>query len=214
MECNMLQYQIIPVTSFQQNCSLVWCDQTNDAVLIDPGGDTELLLAAIKEKKVNLKEIWLTHGHLDHVGASAELVKQLNIPVIGPHKDDAFLINALPKQCEMFGFSLVEDFSPDRWLDEGDMLRLGNEEFSVIYSPGHTPGHIILKHNKQKLLWVGDVIFKHSIGRTDFPRGDYQLLLTSIRSKLLSLNDDFHFIPGHGPESTIGEERLRNPFLK
>jgi len=209
----MLRYHIIPVTSFQQNCSLVWCDQTNDAVLIDPGGDAELLLAAVNDKKVNLKEIWLTHGHLDHVGASAELKKQLNLPVIGPHKDDAFLINALPKQCEMFGFSLVEDFTPDRWLDEGDVLKLGDEELSVIYSPGHTPGHIILKHDKQKLLWVGDVLFRRSIGRTDFPRGDHQLLLTSIRNKLLSLNDDFRFIPGHGPESTIGEERLHNPFL-
>jgi len=213
MECNMLRYHIIPVTSFQQNCSLVWCDQTNDAVLIDPGGDVELLLAAVNDKKVKLKEIWLTHGHLDHVGASAELKKQFNLPVIGPHKDDSFLINALPKQCEMFGFSLVEDFTPDRWLDEGDVLKLGDEELSVIYSPGHTPGHIILKHDKQKLLWVGDVLFRRSIGRTDFPRGDHQLLLTSIRNKLLSLNDDFRFIPGHGSESTIGEERLHNPFL-
>ncbi|MFK5949225.1 MAG: MBL fold metallo-hydrolase [Methylococcales bacterium] len=209
----MLQYQTIPVTSFQQNCSLIWCDQTNDAVLVDPGGDIDLLLKAVDSNKVNLKEIWLTHGHLDHVGASGALKKQLKLPVIGPQKNDAFLIDALPMQCEMFGFPAVDEFTPDRWLEEGDILKLGNEELIVIFSPGHTPGHIILKHDKQKLLWVGDVIFKHSIGRTDFPRGDHQQLLTSIKNKLLTLSDDFRFIPGHGPESTIGEERQHNPFL-
>jgi len=209
----MLQYKTIPVTSFQQNCSLLWCDQTNEAVLVDPGGDVELLLKVVSDTGVNLKEIWLTHGHLDHVGASAELKKQLNLPVIGPHIEDEFLINALPKQCEMFGFSLVENFTPDRWLNEGECLKVGNEELSVIYSPGHTPGHIVLKHSGQKLLWVGDVLFRHSIGRTDFPRGDHQQLLTSIKNKILTLDDDYRFIPGHGPESTIGEERIHNPFL-
>ncbi|RDH83911.1 MAG: hypothetical protein DIZ80_07175 [endosymbiont of Galathealinum brachiosum] len=209
----MLQYQIIPVTSFQQNCSLVWCDKTRDAVLIDPGGEVDKLQKAIAENEVNLTAIWLTHGHLDHVGATAELKKRLAIPVIGPHKEDEFLINALPKQCEMFGFALVENFMPDKWLIEGEKLTLGEEKFSVMYLPGHTPGHVVLKHDKQQLLWVGDVIFKHSIGRTDFPRGDHQQLLTSIKTKLLSLDDHFRFIPGHGPESTIGEERVNNPFL-
>ncbi len=209
----MLQYQIVPVTSFQQNCSLLWCDKTNDAVLVDPGGNIELLLKAVDKNKVKLTAIWLTHGHLDHVGATGELKKQLKLPVIGPQKNDAFLINALPEQCEMFGFPSVENFIPDKWLEEGEILKLGNEEFSVIFSPGHTPGHIILKHEKQKLLWVGDVLFKHAIGRTDFPRGDHQQLLASIKNKLLILNDDFRFIPGHGPESTIGEERKYNPFL-
>ena len=209
----MLQYTTIPVTSFQQNCSLIWCDQTNDAVLVDPGGDVELLLKTVAETSVNLKEIWLTHGHLDHVGASAELKKKLNLPIIGPQIEDEFLINALPVQCEMFGFSLVENFTPDRWLNEGECLKVGNEELSVIYTPGHTPGHIVLKHSGQKLLWVGDVLFRHSIGRTDFPRGDHQQLLMSIKNKLLSLDDGYRFIPGHGPESTIGEERLHNPFL-
>ena len=209
----MLQYQIIPVTSYQQNCSLIWCDQTNEAALIDPGGNIDLLLKIVTEKNVNLKQIWLTHGHLDHVGASATLKKQLNLPITGPHIEDEFLINALPKQCEMFGFSLVENFTPDRWLNEGECLKVGNEELSVIYSPGHTPGHIVLKHSGQKLLWVGDVLFRHSIGRTDFPRGDHQQLLTSIKNKILTLDDDYRFIPGHGPESTIGEERIHNPFL-
>ncbi|MCW9046914.1 MAG: MBL fold metallo-hydrolase [Gammaproteobacteria bacterium] len=209
----MLRYTTIPVTSFQQNCSLLWCDQTNDAVFVDPGGDIELLLKTVEKTGVNLKEIWLTHGHLDHVGASAELKKQLNLPIIGPHIEDEFLINALPRQCEMFGFSPVEDFTPDRWLNEGEVLEVGNESLSVIYTPGHTPGHIVLKHTGQKLLWVGDVLFRHSIGRTDFPRGDHQQLLTSINNKLLTLDDEYRFIPGHGPESTIGEERLHNPFL-
>ncbi|VAW54949.1 Hypothetical metal-binding enzyme, YcbL homolog [hydrothermal vent metagenome] len=209
----MLQYQIIPVTHFQQNCSLLWCDQTLEAVLVDPGGDIKLLLSAVKKKQLNLKAIWLTHGHLDHVGGCAELLTHLHLPIIGPHKDDRFLIEALPEQCEMFGFSLVDDFNPNQWLDEDDELTLGNEVFTVLFSPGHTPGHIILKHDKQKLLWVGDVIFKHSIGRTDFPRGNHQALLSSINKQLLTLADDYHFIPGHGPESSIGEERLHNPFL-
>jgi len=209
----VLRYKIIPVTSFQQNCSLVWCDQTNDAVFVDPGGDVDKLLDAVKEAGVNVKEIWLTHGHLDHVGASAELKKQLKILIIGPHIEDEFLINALPKQCEMFGFSLVDDFAPDRWLKEGECIKVGNEELSILYTPGHTPGHIVLKHAEQKLLWVGDVLFRHSIGRTDFPGGNHQQLLASIENKLLTLDDDYQFIPGHGPQSTIGEERLHNPFL-
>lgn len=209
----MLQYQIIPVTSFQQNCSLLWCDNTNDGVIVDPGGDVELLLENIKLNQVNVKQIWLTHGHLDHIGASAELKKQLNIPIIGPHIGDEFLINAIPKQCEMFGFSLVDNFTPDKWLEEGDLLKVGQEEFSIIFSPGHTPGHIVLKHKAQKMLWVGDVLFKGAIGRTDFPGGNHQQLLTSIKNKLFCLHDDFRFVPGHGPESTIGEEKQHNPFF-
>ena len=210
----MLRYQILPVTSFQQNCSLIWCDKTGDAVLIDPGGDLEILLAAVKQENVNLKAIWLTHAHLDHVGATAELIKQLELPVIGPHKDDQFLLDAIPMQCEMFGFDLVEKFLPDQWLDEDQILKIGEEVFSVIHTPGHTPGHVVLKHDKQKILWVGDVLFHGAIGRTDFPKGSYTDLISSIKDKLLVLDDDYRFIPGHGPESTIGEERLNNPFLK
>jgi len=209
----MLRYQIIPVTSFQQNCSLIWCDETNDAVLIDPGGDIELLLNAIKSNNVTVKAIWLTHGHLDHVGASAELRTRLNVPVIGPGIEDKFLLDAIPKQCEMFGFDYVEPFLPDEWLDESSVLQLGDESFEILFTPGHTPGHIVIKHTKRKLLWVGDVLFNGAIGRTDFPGGDYETLISSIKTKLLTLDDSYRFVPGHGPESTIGHERHNNPFL-
>ena len=210
----MLQYQLIPVTHFQQNCTLLWCDQTLDAVFVDPGGDVDLLLSAVKKNNLNLKAIWLTHGHLDHVGGCAELSQHFSLPIIGPHKNDQFLIEALPEQCEMFGFSHVENFTPSRWLEPGDVLVLGKEKFKVLFAPGHTPGHIILKHENRKLLWVGDVLFRHSIGRTDFPRGDQKTLLSSIKKQLLTLSDDYQFIPGHGPLSSIGEERLNNPYLK
>lgn len=209
----MLRYEIIPVTSFQQNCSLVWCDQTNKAALIDPGGDIERLLQRVKKHNLELDQIWLTHGHLDHVGGTEKLKELLGLPVSGPHIEDKFLLDGIQKQCEMFGFLSVEKFLPDKWLTELDNLTLGNEVFTILYAPGHTPGHIIIKHDKQKLLWVGDVLFHGSIGRTDFPRGDYNQLIASITNKLLTLDDDFRFIPGHGPESTIGVERNSNPYL-
>jgi hydroxyacylglutathione hydrolase len=209
----MLKYQIIPVTSYQQNCSLLWCDQTCEAVLVDPGGETDRLLNAVKENKLNLKSIWLTHGHLDHMGATKELVDKTGIDVIGPHVADHFLIKLIDKQCEMFGFPLVEGFEPDSWLKEGDNLQLGNESFNVLHTPGHTPGHIILVHQASKMLWVGDVIFNHSIGRTDFPGGNRADLIHSIKSKLLTLDEGYSFVPGHGPNSTIGEEKRNNPFL-
>ncbi len=209
----MLKYKIIPVTSLQQNCSLIWCEQTQDAALIDPGGDVELLLKAVDDNNVNLKAIYLTHGHLDHIGAADELRKKRHLPVIGPHKEDEFLFSAIPEQCEIFGFSAIDIFFPDEWLNEQQTINLGCEQLSVIHTPGHTPGHIVLKHEAQKLLWVGDVIFKHSIGRTDFPRGDFDILISSIKNKLFSLRENYRFVPGHGPESTLAEEKNHNPFL-
>ncbi len=209
----MLSYQLIPVTSFQQNCSLVWCNTTREAVFIDPGGNVELLVNKLNEADVKLKGIWLTHGHLDHIGASSQLRDIYGVPVTGPHIDDEFLFDAIPVQCQMFQFDMIEPFKPDFWLEHGQVLKLGVEQFEVLHTPGHTPGHVVLKHPHQKLLWVGDVLFHNSIGRTDFPRGNHNQLISSIRNHLLSLDDDYHFIPGHGPESSIGYERINNPFI-
>lgn len=209
----MLQYRLIPVTSFQQNCSLLWCDKTGKAVFVDPGGDVEQLIAVLDSLQLSLQAVWLTHGHLDHIGASDLLRQRFNIPVIGPHRLDEFLFDAIQTQCQMFGFDMIDRFMPDQWLDEGDVLTLGEESFNVIHTPGHTPGHIVIQHIASKHLWVGDVLFCGSIGRTDFPRGNYDQLMTSIRKKLLVMDDDYQFIPGHGPESSIGHERLHNPFI-
>ncbi len=210
----MLKFQIIPVTPYEQNCSLIWCDQTHQAALIDPGGDVSVLLSAIKDNKLDLKQIWLTHGHLDHVGGTEEIASGYNIPVIGPHKDDLFLLNALLDQCKMFNFPLVKKFTPTQWLKDGDTLILGKEQFAVLHTPGHTPGHIVIVHHASKTLWVGDVLFKHSIGRTDFPGGNHQTLIASIKTKLFSLPGDYQFVPGHGPCSTIEDEKQHNPFLQ
>lgn len=209
----MLRYQIIPVTPFQQNCSLVWCDQTNKAALIDPGGDLHLLKEVIDKAGVELEKILLTHGHLDHVGATAQLVKELGLPIEGPHKEDAFWIDQLPMQCQMMNFPLVENFTPDRWLNGNDQVSVGDEVFDVRFCPGHTPGHVVFFHAGCKLAFVGDVLFAGSIGRTDFPRGDYETLVAAIRQQLWPLGDDVQFVPGHGPMSTFGHERKTNPFV-
>ena len=209
----MLRYQIIPVTPFQQNCSLVWCDQTNKAALIDPGGHLHLLKEVIDKSGFELKKILLTHGHLDHVGATAQLVKELGLPIEGPHKEDAFWIDQLPMQCQMMNFPLVENFTPDRWLNGNDQVSVGDEIFDVRLCPGHTPGHVVFFHAGRKLAFVGDVLFAGSIGRTDFPRGDYETLVAAIRQQLWPLGDDVQFVPGHGPMSTFGHERKTNPFV-
>ncbi|BFM10029.1 MBL fold metallo-hydrolase [Simiduia litorea] len=209
----MLQYRIIPVTPFQQNCSLVWCDQSNKAALIDPGGDVHLLKRAVADAGVELEKILLTHGHLDHVGGTAQLVQELQLPVEGPHKEDAFWINQLPMQCQMMNFPLVQNFEPDRWLEGKDQVSVGKEVLEVRFCPGHTPGHVVFYHAGRKLAFVGDVLFAGSIGRTDFPRGDYDTLVTAIRQQLWPLGDEVQFVPGHGPMSTFGHERKTNPFV-
>lgn len=210
----MLKQKIIPVTPYQQNCSLLWCDQTNEAALIDPGGDVPALLAEIKSKQLNLKQIWLTHGHLDHVGGTEELASKCHVPIIGPHQDDFFWLDILQQQCEMFNFPKVNNFTPDQWLNEGDKLTLGNEQFEILHTPGHTPGHIVIVHHASKTLWVGDVLFKQSIGRTDFPRGSHDDLIASIKNKLLTLPGDYQFVPGHGPSGYLDDEKLNNPYLQ
>jgi len=208
-----MRYTIIPVTPYQQNCTLLVCEQTNKAALIDPGGDLELLLAEIKKQGVELESILLTHGHMDHIGGVAELSKQLKLPIIGPHQEDDFWIQSLPEQCRTFGFPRCESFTPTRWLKDGDDVQVGNITLQVIHCPGHTPGHVVFFNAEERLAIVGDVLFKGSIGRTDFPRGDYQTLIDSIQLKLWPLGKDIAFIPGHGPMSTFGEEMRSNPFV-
>ncbi|MHA6964083.1 MBL fold metallo-hydrolase [Zobellella denitrificans] len=210
----MLERITLPVTPFAQNCSLIWCSQSRKAALVDPGGETERLLAAVAERGLELESILLTHGHLDHVGATGELKAKTGVPIIGPGRDDAFWIEALAQQAQMFGFPPVNDFVPDRWLVQGDSVTVGEETLEVYHCPGHTPGHVVLLHRAQRLAFVGDVLFRGSIGRTDFPRGNHQQLIDSILHTLLPLGDDITFVPGHGPEGTLGEERLHNPFLR
>ena len=209
----MFQYQIIPVTDFQENCSIIWCDETNEAAFIDPGGEPELLKKAVEKLGVNIKKILLTHGHLDHVGVAAELAKHYDVKIIGPSQEDEFLFTALPQQSMQFGFPYTESFLPDRWLKENDKIQIGNISLDVLFCPGHTPGHIVFINVKDKIAFVGDVLFKNSIGRTDFPRGNHADLISSIIHKLFPLGDDFIFVPGHGPMSSFGNERMTNPFL-
>jgi glyoxylase-like metal-dependent hydrolase (beta-lactamase superfamily II) len=208
-----LQYKIVPVTAFEQNCSILWCDESKEAAVVDPGGDLPKILAAVQQLGLSLKKIILTHAHIDHAGGTAELVEQLSLPVEGPHTEDKFWIDLLPQQSQMFGFPSVKTFTPDRWLGHDDTVSIGNEVLSVMHCPGHTPGHVVFYHEGSKLLVVGDVLFQGSIGRTDFPKGDFDTLANSIRTHLWALPDDVSFIPGHGPMSTIGHERGTNPFV-
>ncbi len=209
----MMKICTISVTHYQQNCSLLWCEKTSEAAFVDPGGDIDRLMAAADQYGVTVAKILLTHGHMDHVGGTAELSKRLSVPVIGPHRDDAFWINDLKGQAQMMGFPPVEAFEPDQWLNEGDTVTVGESTLSVHHCPGHTPGHVVFFQKDVGVAFVGDVLFKGSIGRTDFPRGDYDQLVTSIRTKLWPLGDEVTFIPGHGPTSTFGDERRNNAFV-
>ena len=208
-----MQALTIPVTPFQQNCTLLWCGQTLEAAVVDPGGDMARILKALEKTGAKLVKILLTHGHLDHVGATAELAARLDIPIEGPHLDERYLLEQIPEQCALFGFAPAQSFFPDRWLKQGDVVRFGRQELEVLHCPGHTPGHVVFFHRAGRLALVGDVLFKGSIGRTDFPRGDHDQLIRSIRDRLWPLGDDVSFIPGHGPRSTFGAERRANPFV-
>ncbi|MCX7240273.1 MAG: MBL fold metallo-hydrolase [Burkholderiales bacterium] len=209
----MLRYLTIAVTSFQQNCSLLWCDQTMKAAVIDPGGDLEEVLAEVKRLGVTLEQIWITHAHIDHAGAAAELAERLSLPIVGPHPGDQFWIDGLEQQAKMFGVPTVRAFTPTRWLADGDTVELGHSTLAVRHCPGHTPGHVVFYSKEANRAFVGDVLFSGSIGRTDFPQGDHATLIHSIRSKLWPMGDATVFIPGHGPESTFGRERRTNPFV-
>ncbi len=208
-----MQFQIIPVTAFQENCSIIWCEKTMAGAIVDPGGEFELLVKAVEKLNVNITKILLTHGHLDHVGAAKALANHYHVKIYGPQQEDKFLLDNLPQQSVQFGFPFCEAFEPDIWLQEGDIVQIGDEQLSVLHCPGHTPGHIVFIHHQQRIALVGDVLFNNSIGRTDFPRGNYTDLISSIKNKLFVLGDDITFIPGHGPTSTFGQERINNPFL-
>ncbi len=208
-----MKYQIIPVTPYQQNCTLLWCEESNKAALVDPGGDSHLIKQAVAQQGVELEKILVTHAHLDHVGAVGELAAELGLPIEGPHKGDQFWIDMLPQQAQMMNFPPVPGFIPGRWLDGGDTVTVGNQTLSVRHCPGHTPGHIVFYHQPSQLALVGDVLFQGSIGRTDFPQGDHDTLINAIRTQLWPLGDEVSFIPGHGPMSTFGHERQTNAFV-
>jgi hydroxyacylglutathione hydrolase len=204
---------IIPVTPFRQNCSLVWCPETKQAAVIDPGGDLDRILATVDQQGVTLSKILLTHAHIDHAGATAELARRKHAPIEGPHRGDQFWIDGLPEAGSRYGFEFAETFTPNRWLEQGDTVTVGEETLQVFHCPGHTPGHVVFFHPVQRFALVGDVLFAGSIGRTDFPGGNHGDLINAIRQKLFPLGNDVQFVPGHGPLSTFGQERASNPFV-
>lgn len=208
-----MKYAILPVTPFEQNCSLILCEQTNRLAIVDPGGDIEQILQAIEQVGGTPEKILVTHAHIDHAGAVAELAERLSLPIEGPQREDQFWIDMLPHQSQMFGFPPSRAFTPDRWLEDGDTVTVGDITLDVIHCPGHTPGHVVFHQPQAGIAWVGDVIFAGSIGRTDFPRGNHAELISSIRDKLFPLGDDVAFVPGHGPMSNFGEEKRTNPFV-
>ncbi|MFC3031315.1 MBL fold metallo-hydrolase [Pseudoalteromonas fenneropenaei] len=203
----------IPVTPFQQNCRIIVCPETASAAIVDPGGDVEVLLNLIAKEQLKVEQILLTHGHLDHVGAADQIRNALGIKIIGPHPDEQFWFDALPMQAQMFGFAPIQSFYPDQWLAEGQVVAVGNLKLQVLHCPGHTPGHVVFHEPQSGQLLVGDVLFKGSIGRTDFPKGDAPTLLASIKDKLFVLDDSTHVLSGHGENTTIGNEKRTNPFL-
>lgn len=210
-----LNFEIIPVTPFEQNCTLFWCQQTKQAAVVDPGGDIDKIIAAIDRLGLTLEKVLITHAHIDHAGATHALASHYGVEIEGPHKEDQFWIDMLEEQKQRFGgaFAYAKKFTSNRFLQQGDTVSFGNITLEVYFCPGHTPGHVIFFHRDSKLAQVGDVLFAGSIGRTDFPRGDHATLISSIRNNLFLLGDDVRFIPGHGPMSTFGQEKRSNPFV-
>ena len=213
-----LRVGVVTVTPFSQNCTLLWDDDTKEAVVIDPGGEVPKILAAIDAQKLNVRALWLTHGHLDHAGGAMEMRDLLAargaVEIVGPDRRDTMLLEGLQRQGEMFGMRGLRNVTPDRWLAEGEQVAVGPHVFDVLHCPGHTPGHVVFINRALKFGQLGDVLFQGSVGRTDFPYGDHEALIDAIKTKLLPLGDDFSFICGHGPNSTIGAERRHNPFIQ
>lgn len=209
-----LKAAIIPVTPFEQNCALLWDDATLEGVVVDPGGDVDRIREVIAQQGIAVQRILITHGHMDHAGGADELRAALGVPVEGPHLADKMLLDNLAKQAAAYGLPPARDLVPDRWLAEGDTVRIGADDFAVLHCPGHAPGHVVFVSTDLRLAVVGDVLFRGSIGRTDFPYGDHAALLEAIHGKLLPLGDDIQFLCGHGPGSDFGTERRSNPFLR
>jgi hydroxyacylglutathione hydrolase len=208
-----IRAMIAPVTPLQQNCTIVWCAKTLKAAIIDPGGEVPRLMQALKDQGLTLEKIWITHGHLDHAGGTAALKALTGVPIEGPHPDDAFWIDQIEASGAKWGMPEAKGFTPDRWLQDGDVVTLGETEFEVYHCPGHTPGHVVFFHRGARFAQVGDVLFQGSIGRTDFPHGNHADLIQAITTRLWPLGDDVAFVPGHGPMSTFGQERQTNPFV-
>lgn len=209
-----LRAGIVPVTPFQQNCTVLFDETTKEGVVVDPGGDVEVILQTLSENGLSIKEIWLTHGHLDHAGGAMELKDALDVQIVGPHEADRQMLANIERQSEQFGLpGALKNCTPDRFLTEGEKVSFGEHEFEVLHCPGHAPGHVVFYNRAAKFAHVGDVLFNGSIGRTDLPGGDHDTLIRSIKEKLLPLGDDIGFICGHGPGSRIGDERRNNPFL-
>lgn len=208
-----MEITVLPVTMFAQNCSILGCEITREAAIVDPGGDLDAILEQLAQRSLVPSKILLTHGHVDHCAGAPELARRLQIPIEGPQQADAFWIDRLPEAARQYGFPAGESFTPDRWLHDGDTVEFGRQTMQVIHCPGHTPGHVVFFHARNRLAMVGDVLFAGSIGRTDFPRGNRADLLASIRNKLWPLGGDVTFVPGHGPVSTFAAERRSNPFV-
>ena len=204
---------IVPVTAFEQNCTILWCEATRKAVVFDPGGDVPVICDAIAKANVSVEKIWLTHGHIDHVGGADELREALGVPIEGPHIADKYLLDNVVESGARFGMTGVRNFAPDRWLDEGDRVEIGELEFDILHCPGHSPGSVVFFNSEMRFAHVGDVLFNGSVGRTDLPGGSHATLIASIKDKLLPLGDDVGFVCGHGAGSTFGQERRTNPFL-